>query len=103
MACMEWSVSLVTVENIVKRFEISKLISFVTIKIKVSENANKEKIEINKVIKVTIIIETIILTIKNLVKDVKNFKKEIKIVVAKIAIKIKIVTTIIVNNNNLYL
>ncbi len=90
-------------KNIIKRFEISKLISFVIIKIKVSENANKEKIEINKVIKITIIIETIILTIKNLVKDVKNFKKEIKIVVVKIAIKIKIITTIIVNNNNLYL
>jgi len=90
-------------KSIVRRFEISKLISFAKIKIKISENANKKKIEINKTIKITTIIETIILAIKNLVRDVKNLKKEIEIAIAKIVIKIKIVTTIIVNNNNLYL
>jgi len=88
--------------SIVKRFKTSKLILFAIIKIKISENANKKKIKINKIIKITIIIKTIILTIKNSIKNVKNLKKEIKIAIAKIAIKIKIVTTIIVNNNDLY-
>jgi len=88
--------------SIVKRFEISKLILFATIKTKISENANKKKIKINKIIKIIIIIETIILTIKNLIKDVKNLKKKIEIAIAKIAIKIKIIITIIVNHNNLY-
>ena len=76
---------------------------FATIKIKISKNINKKKIKINRVIKITIIIKTIILAIRNLVKNIKNFKKKIEITIAKIAIKIKIVTTIIVNNNNLYL
>jgi len=75
---------------------------FATIKIKISKNINKKKIKINRVIKITIIIKTIILAIRNLVKNIKNFKKKIEITIAKIAIKIKIVTTIIVNNNNLY-
>jgi len=72
------------------------------IKIRISKNANKKKIKIINTIKITIIIKTIILTIKNSIKDIENLKKEIKIAIAKIAIKIKIVTTIIVNNNNLY-
>jgi len=76
---------------------------FTTIKIKISKNINKKKIKINRVIKITIIIKTIILATRNLVKNIKNFKKKIEITIAKIAIKIKIVTTIIVNNNNLYL
>jgi len=88
-------------KNIVRKFKTSKLISLAIIKI--NKNANKKKIKINKTIIITIIIRTIILTIKNLVKDVQNLKKEIKIAIAKIAIKIKIVTTIIVNNNNLFL
>jgi len=88
--------------NIVKRFKISKLILFAIIKIKISKNINKKKIKINKIIKIIIIIKTIILVTKNLVKNVKNFKKKIKITIAKIAIKIKIIITIIVNNNNLY-
>jgi len=73
---------------------------FAIVKIEISKNANKKKI--HRIIKITNIIKTIILTIKNLVKNIKNFKKKIKIVIAKIAIKIKILTTIIVNNNNLY-
>jgi len=89
--------------SIVKRLKINKLILFAIVKIKINKNANKKKIKINKVIKITIIIKTIILTIKNLVKNIKNLKIEIKIAIIKIAIKIKIVTTIIVNNNNLYL
>ena len=76
---------------------------FATIKIKISKNINKKKIKINRVIKITIIIKTIILATRNLVKNIKNFKKKIEITIAKIAIKIKIVTTIIVNNNKLYL
>ncbi len=76
---------------------------FTTIKIKISKNINKKKIKINRVIKITIIIKIIILATRNLVKNIKNFKKKIEITIAKIAIKIKIVTTIIVNNNNLYL
>ena len=89
-------------KSIVRRFEISKLILFAIIKIKINKNANKKKLKINRTIKITTIIETIILTIKNLIKNVKNLKKKIKIAIAKIAIKIKIVATIIVNNNNLY-
>jgi len=75
---------------------------FTTIKIKVSENANEKEIKINRVIKITIIIRTITLAIKNSMKNVKNLKKKIEIAIAKIAIKIKIIITIIVNNNNLY-
>ena len=90
-------------KNIVKKFKISKLISFAIVEIKVSKNANKKKIEINKTIKITIIIKTITLAIKNSIENVENFKKKIEIAIAKIAIKIKIVATIIVNNNNLYL
>ncbi len=41
------------------------------------------------------------LIIKNLIKIIKNLKKKIKIIIAKIVIKTKIVTIIIVNNNNL--
>ncbi len=89
--------------SIVKRFEINKPILFTTIKIKINKNANKKEIKINKVIKNTIIIKTIILIIKNLVKNIKNLKKKKNIAIAKIAIKIKIITTIIINNNNLYL
>ncbi len=89
--------------SIVRRLEINKLILFAIVKIKISENANKKKIKINRIIKITIIIKTIILAIKNLVKNVKNLKKKIEIAIAKIAIKIKIVAIIIVNNNNLYL
>jgi len=88
-------------KSIVRKLETSKLISLAIIKI--SKNANKKKIKVNKTIIITIIIETIILTIKNLVRDVQNLKKKIEIAIAKIAIKIKIVTTIIVNNNNLSL
>jgi len=87
-------------KNIVKRFKTNKLILFAIIKI--SENVNKKEIKINKTIIITIIIRTITLAIKILIKNVQNFKKEIKIAIAKIAIKIKIVTTIIVNNNNLF-
>jgi len=86
---------------IVRKFKTSKSILFAIIKI--SENANKKEIEINKTIIITIIIKTIILAIKNLVKNVQNFKKKIEIAIAKIAIKIKIVTIIIVNNNDLSL
>jgi len=71
--------------------------------IKISENANKKEIKVNKTIIITIIIKTIILAIKNSIRDMQNLKKKIKIAIAKIAIKIKIVTTIIVNNNNLSL
>jgi len=87
-------------KSIVRRFETNKLISLAIIKI--NKNANKKEININKTIIITIIIKTIILTIKNLVRDVQDLKKEIKIAITKIAIKIKIVTTIIVNNNNLF-
>ncbi len=71
--------------------------------IEINKNANKKKIKINKIIKIITIIKTIILIIKNLIKIVKNLKKEIEIAIAKIVIKIKIVTIIIVNNNNLFL
>jgi len=88
-------------KSIIKRFEISKSILFAIIEI--NKNANKKKIKINKIIKIITIIKTIILIIKNLIKIVKNLKKEIEIAIAKIVIKIKIVTIIIVNNNNLFL
>jgi len=88
-------------KSIVKRFETNKSISLAIIKI--SENANKKEIKVNKTTIITIIIKTIILTIKNSIRNVQNLKKEIKIAIAKIAIKIKIVITIIVNNNNLSL
>jgi len=88
-------------KNIVKKFKTNKLILLAIIKI--SENANKKEIKVNKTIIITIIIKTIILAIKNSIRDMQNLKKKIKIAIAKIAIKIKIVTTIIVNNNNLSL
>jgi len=88
-------------KSIVKKLKTSKLILFAIIKI--SENANKKEIKINKTIIITIIIETTTLAIKISIKNVQNLKKKIEIAIAKIAIEIKIVTTIIVNNNNLFL
>ncbi len=86
-------------KSIVKKFRINKLILFAIIEI--NKNANKKKIKISKVIKITIIIRMFTLIIKNLIKIIKNLKKKIKIIIAKIVIKTKIVTIIIVNNNNL--
>lgn len=65
-------------KSIVKRLEISKLISFAIMKI--DENANKKEMKIIKVIRITI---------------------TIKIAIVKIAIKTKIVATIV--NNDLFL
>jgi len=62
-------------KSIVRKFEISRLILFILIKI--SKNTNKKEIKINRTIKIKIIIEAIILIIKNLVKNIENLKKEI--------------------------
>ncbi len=87
-------------KSIVKRFETKRLISLVITKI--NKNINKKEIKIKikiKIIKITIIKKTIILIIKKLVRNIKNLKKKTEFVIAKIAIKTKIKTTIIVKNN----
>lgn len=69
--------------------------------IEINKNANKKKIKINRITKITIITETIILTIKNSIENIENLKKKFdNCKDCNNLIKIKIITKIIVNNNN---